>query len=117
MPDLFGFMLLQEPAPSGSGGGFISLVPYLLIPVIFYFLLFRPQQKERQRVEQETKALHESLKTGDKVVTTSGILGTILAVRDDTVQLRIADGVKIDILRTSIARKQAEAAAPSEAKA
>jgi preprotein translocase subunit YajC len=115
MPELFG-LILQDTAQSGGAGGFLSIVPYLLIPIIFYFLLFRPQQKERQRVEQETKALHESLKTGDKVVTTSGILGTVLAVRDETVQLRIADGVKIDILRTAVARKQAEAAVP-EAKA
>jgi preprotein translocase subunit YajC len=116
MPDLFGLILLQEPAPSGGGSGFFALVPYLVIFAIFYFLLIRPGQKERKRVEEETKAMIESLKNGDKVVTTSGIYGTILSVRDETVQLRIADGVKIDILRSAIARKQDEAA-PAEAKA
>ena len=115
MPEIYG-LILQDTAQSGGAGGFLSLVPYLLIPVIFYFLLFRPQQKERQRVEQETKALHESLKSGDKVVTTSGIYGTVMSVRDETIQLRIADGVKIDILRSAVARKQPEAVTP-EAKA
>jgi preprotein translocase subunit YajC len=115
MPELFG-LILQDPAQSGGAGGFLSLVPWLLIFVVFYFLFIRPQQKERQRVEQETKTLLDSLKNGDKVVTTSGIYGTILSVRDDTVQLRIADGVKIDILRTAVARRQPDAAAP-EAKA
>ena len=117
MPELFGLILLfEDTAQPGPGSGLISFAPFLIIIVVFYFLVIRPQNKERKRVEQETKEMLAALKNGDKIVTTSGILGTVMAVRDDTVQLRIADGVKIDILRSSIARKQGEPAQASEAK-
>src|SRR5262244_3520960 len=77
----------------GTTGGLIGLLPFILIFVIFYFLLIRPQQKRQRQAQQERDTMLKALKPGDKVVTTGGIYGTIVAVRekDDTVQLRIAD--------------------------
>ena len=80
-------------------GGFAQLLPFLLIFVVFYFLLIRPQQK-RQRQLQETIA---TLKTGDRVVTTGGIIGVITTVRDTSFLIRTADKSILEIARSAIA--------------
>ena len=83
-----------------SSGTFLSLIPFALIFVIFYFLVILPQQK---RTKQQ-KALLEALKKGDKVVTASGIWGTVTNLGKETVTLQIADTAKIRIQRDQIAR-------------
>jgi preprotein translocase subunit YajC len=83
----------------GGLGGFAGLMPFLLIIIIFYFLLIRPQQK-RQRQLQETIS---SLRIGDRVVTTGGILGVITTVRDASFIIRSADKTMIEIARSAIA--------------
>lgn len=92
----------------GASGGLVGLLPFVLIFVIFYFLLIRPQQKKQRQAQEARQTLLKALKAGDKVVTTGGILGTIVAVRekDDTVQLRIAQSVSIEAERSAIARLQ-----------
>jgi len=80
-------------------GGLAQLLPIVLIIGIFYVLLIRPQQK-RQRQLQETIA---SLKTGDRVITTGGIIGVITAVRDTSFMIRSADKTILEIARTAIA--------------
>ena len=89
-------------------GGLIGLLPFILIFVIFYFLLIRPQQRKQRLAQQERENMLKALKAGDKIVTTGGIYGTIVAVRekDDTVQLRIAQSVSVEAERTAIARLQ-----------
>jgi len=89
-------------------GGLIGLLPFILIFVIFYFLLIRPQQKRQRQAQQERDTMLKALKAGDKVVTTGGIYGTIVAVRekDDTVQLRIAQSVSVEAERSAVARLQ-----------
>lgn len=91
-----------------GGGGLVGLLPFILIFVIFYFLLIRPQQKKQRLAQQERDAMLKALKPGDKIVTTGGIYGTIVAVRekDDTVQLRIAQSVSVEAERSAIARLQ-----------
>lgn len=93
----------------GATGGLVGLLPFILIFVIFYFLLIRPQQKKQRLAQTERDTMLKALKPGDKVVTTGGIFGTIVAVRekDDTVQLRIAQSVSVEAERSSIARLQA----------
>ena len=79
-----------------SGSGFAQFIPLILIFVIFYFFLIRPQQKK----VKEHKAMVESLKKGDKVVTSGGITGTISRVIDnDKVEVEIADNVTVEIIR------------------
>ena len=83
----------------GSLGGLAQLLPLVLIIVVFYVLLIRPQQK-RQRQLQETIS---SLKIGDRVVTNGGIIGVITTVRDSSFIIRSADKSIIEIARTAIA--------------
>ena len=79
-----------------EGSGIGQFIPLILIFVIFYFFLIRPQQKK----VKEHKAMVESLKKGDKVVTSGGITGTISRVIDnDKVEIEIADNVTVEVVR------------------
>ena len=76
--------------------GIAQFIPLILIFVIFYFFLIRPQQKK----VKEHKAMVESLKKGDKIVTSGGITGTITRVIDnDKVEVEIADNVVVEVIR------------------
>ena len=95
----------QMTGGSGSGSGtLLSLVPFILIFVIFYFMLILPQQKK----QKQQKAMMEGLKKGDKVITASGIWGTVTNLGKDTVTLQIADNTKIKMQREHIARLRSE---------
>jgi preprotein translocase subunit YajC len=100
--------LLQGQPGGGSGSILTLLLPWVLIFGIFYFLVIRPQQKRQRQQQQERDNMLKALKAGDKVITTGGIYGTIIAVKekDDTVQLRIAQSVSVEILRSAIAGLQ-----------
>ncbi|RKX69236.1 preprotein translocase subunit YajC [candidate division WOR-3 bacterium] len=80
-------------ADGGQANPIGAFLPLILIFVIFYFLLFYPQQKR----QKEHQRLVASLKKGDNVITSSGIHGTIAAVKDRTVSLIISEGVKIEV--------------------
>jgi preprotein translocase subunit YajC len=90
----------QGPGSGGSPGLLVQIVPFVLIFVLFYFLLILPQQKR----QKQQKAMLDALKKGDKVVTSSGIWGTVTNLGKETVTLQIADNAKIKIQRESIAR-------------
>lgn len=77
----------------------MQLLPFAFIFIIFYFLLIRPQQKR----QKEHQKLLSDLKTGDKVITTSGIHGLIANVKDTTFLVKIADNVKIEVDKNAIA--------------
>src|SRR5215216_8027363 len=83
----------------GGLGGLAQFLPILLIVGVFYFLLIRPQQK-RQRQLQDTIA---SLKIGDRVITTGGIIGVITTIRDTSFLIRSADKSILEIARSAIA--------------
>jgi preprotein translocase subunit YajC len=85
-------------------GGLVQLLPILLIIGVFYILLIRPQQK-RQRELQETIS---QLKSGDRIVTTGGIIGTITNVRDTSFLIRSADKSILEISRSAIAGVEEE---------
>ncbi len=86
-----------SPAPAGPNP-LASFVPIILIFVIMYFLLFRPQMR-RQKAQA---TLVSTLKTGDRVVTASGIHGLISNVKDRTVIVKIADNVKIEMEKSAV---------------
>ena len=82
-----------------SGQGIAQFIPLILIFIIFYFFLIRPQQK---RVKDH-KVMVESLKRGDEVITSGGIIGTVDRVmEDDRIEVIISDNVKVQILRSTI---------------
>ncbi|MBX3318270.1 MAG: preprotein translocase subunit YajC [Nitrospira sp.] len=91
-------------AAAGGAGGVLSLVPFLLIFIIFYFLLIRPQQQK----QKQQRALLDALKKGDKVITTSGIWGTITNLGKETVTVQIADNTKVKMQRDNISRLRGE---------
>jgi preprotein translocase subunit YajC len=94
------FLAQQQAGQAQSGGlWYMQLLPFAFIFVIFYFLLIRPQQK-RQKEHQQ---LLSNLKTGDKVVTSSGIHGLIANVKDTTFLVKVADNVKIEVDKNAIA--------------
>lgn len=109
--------MAQEAAGGGAAGGLSGLLtgplPMLVLMfVVFYFLLIRPQQKK-------TKALREmlgALKAGDQIVTSGGIYGRITGISDQTLVIEIAPQVRIKVQRASVAGLASEAAAPAAAK-
>jgi preprotein translocase subunit YajC len=97
--------MLISPAYAQAAGApandiFVSMMPLLLIFVVFYFLLIRPQQKRAK----ETKAMLDALRRGDRVVTGGGIIGTVAKVvpNSDEVLVDIADNVRVRVLRGTI---------------
>jgi preprotein translocase subunit YajC len=95
--------VLAAATPPGGGqqqqGNFLLLmVPYALIFVVFYFLMIRPT-RQRQKAHAQ---LLDALKPGDKVVCAGGIHATVVGVTDATVQVRIADQVRVDVDKASI---------------
>lgn len=85
---------------AGSGNPIVSLMPVIFIFIIFYFLLIRPQKK----AQDELKKMIAALKKNDEVITTGGIHGTIVNVKDTTVTLKVDDDVKIDVEKSCIGR-------------
>src|SRR5215470_15177337 len=84
----------------GMGGGLMQFLPIVAIFVIFYFLLLRPQQRKAK----EHKALLASVRRGDRVVTGGGILGLVTKVIDEHyVQVEIAEGVRVRVMKSTIA--------------
>ncbi len=82
-----------------NGSSFAQFIPLILIFVIFYFFLIRPQQK---RVKDH-KAMVNSLKRGDEVITSGGIIGTVEKVmEDDRIEVNVADNVKVQVIRSTI---------------
>ena len=82
-----------------SGSGFAQFVPLILIFVIFYFFLIRPQQKKIK----DHKSMVQALKRGDEIVTSGGIVGTIEKVHDDDkIDLLISDNVSIKVIKSTI---------------
>ena len=92
------------------GGALVQFLPFILIFVIFYFLLIRPQQKQRKQHQQ----LLDNLKIGDKVVTASGIYASVIKLGDERVTLEIAPKVNVQIDRIQIARLSDESARKAE---
>ncbi len=88
-----------QDAGDGGAGGMIQLLPLVLIFVVFYFLLIRPQQKKMKT----HRTMVAALKRGDKVITGGGLVGTVTKVSDgNEVLVEIADGVRVKVMRHTI---------------
>ena len=89
----------QAAAPGGAGAAFAQFMPLILIFGIMYFLLIRPQQKKAKQM----RAMVEALRRGDQVLTQGGIIGKVVKVNDDGIlEVEIADGVKVRVLKHTI---------------
>lgn len=83
---------------AGGSGGFASFIPLILMFVIFYFLLIRPQQKKTK----EHRYMIESLKTGDRIITSGGIHGRITGISEHALTVEIAEKVRVKLNRSSV---------------
>jgi preprotein translocase subunit YajC len=93
---------LSLMAQAAGGNAFIQLLPILAIIGIFYVLLILPAQRRQKKTQEMINAL----KNGDKVITNGGLFGTIVGLEGDSVQLRIADQVKVKVLRSAVSALQ-----------
>ena len=85
--------------PTGAGPSpFSMLLPILGMLLIFYFLMIRPQQKRQKEVQK----MLSGIKKGDRVVTASGLYGTVAGIKDDVVVLQIADNVKVEMVKSAV---------------
>lgn len=100
-------ILLQVPASTEGGmGQYGSIIMLVLIFVVFYFFMIRPQMKK----QKEIKKFRDSISVGDKVITAGGIYGKIKEVKDNTIILEIADNVRITVDKGSVFATAADSA-------
>lgn len=99
-PTPFAALLAFAPPADGQQGNWlISILPFVAVFGIFYFLIIAPTRKQQKRHQE----LIAGLKNGDQVVTSGGIRGTVVGLADDYVQVRVADQVKIEVMRSHVA--------------
>jgi preprotein translocase subunit YajC len=102
--DLQYVSVLAMASPGQGSGGLIQFLPFALILAIFYFVILLPMKRRQKRVQE----FQQSLKAGDKVITTGGIYGQITKVNDRSVQLQIADKVRIEVSRAAVGGYQGQ---------
>ena len=105
--------MAAPPAGEGgeaTGGGFLGLMPIVFMVAIFYFILIRPQQRR----EKDRKAMIAAVKSGERVVLTSGIIGEIVNVKEKTLIVRIADDTKVEVVKSAVAQIIQKGETPDE---
>jgi preprotein translocase subunit YajC len=91
--------LLALQLPGGGGSSFLLMMGLMI--GVFYFVLIRPQQQRQKKWQ----AMLDSIKTGDKVVTTGGLRGTVVALKDDSIHLRVPpDNLRLEVTKASVAQ-------------
>jgi len=104
--------MMTPPQGSDQANPWLQVLPMFLFFIgVMYFIVIRPARTR----QKETQTMLQALKPGDRVVTTGGLLGTIVAVRDDRVQLRIADNVRVDLTKTAVVGLQSDPEGPQAA--
>ncbi len=100
------YLLMAAPAADGAAqpNPIMTFLPLVLIIVVFYFFMIRPQMKK----QKEVAAFRNSLQKGDKVVTTGGIYGKILEIKDNTVLLQVDDNVKLRVDKAALVKDMSD---------
>src|SRR6185312_17292653 len=99
--------MLEVIAMAGSAqgpGGLLQILPFALILGIFYFLILLPMKRRQKKVQE----FQQALKVGDKIITTSGIYGQITRLNDNSVQVQVADKVRVEIARSAVGGYQGQ---------
>ena len=91
-------------APPEGGNPWLQFVPFAIVLAIFYFIILLPMRKKQQKMQQ----FLENLKVGDRVITTGGIYGQVTKLGGETVQLQIADKLRIEVAKASIGGYQGQ---------
>ena len=98
------YLLMAPPANGADSNPLMSFLPMILIIVVFYFFMIRPQMKR----QKELNAFRNSIAKGDKVVTTGGIYGKIVDIKDNTVLLQVDENVKIKVDKSAIVKDMSD---------
>jgi preprotein translocase subunit YajC len=98
-----GVLFAMAATPDG-GSAWLQLVPFVLVLAIFYFIILLPMKRKQQKVQH----FLDALKVGDRVITTGGIHGQITRLGEQTIQLQIADKVRIDVSRAAVGGYQGQ---------
>lgn len=101
------YLLMAPPAQGAEANPIMSFLPIVLVIVVFYFFMIRPQMKK----QKEVTAFRNSLAKGDKVVTTGGIYGKIIELKDNYVLLQVDDNVKIRVDKSALVKDMSDVAA------
>lgn len=96
---IFSSAFAQDAAPAAQQNPFMSMVPLVLVFLVFYFLMLRPQKK---RMEEERKYV-ENLKKGEEVYTKAGLIGTVYGITDKVITLEMDGNAKVKVLKSHIA--------------
>jgi len=98
------YLLMAQSAPGAEANPIMTFLPLILIIVVFYFFMIRPQMKK----QKELATFRNSIAKGDKVVTTGGIYGKIVELKDNTVLLQVDDNVKIRVDKAAIVKDMSD---------
>jgi preprotein translocase subunit YajC len=101
------YLLFSQPANGAEANPLMTFVPMILIIVVFYFFMIRPQMKK----QKELAAFRNSIAKGDKVVTTGGIYGRVIEIKDNTVLLQVDDNVKLRIDKAALVKDMSDVTA------
>jgi preprotein translocase subunit YajC len=105
LSDAFVLPLFAMTAPADATAPFwVQLVPFAMILAIFYFVILLPMRRRQKKVQE----FQDGLKVGDRIITTSGIYGSITKIHDRSVQLQIAEKVRIEVAKSSVGGYQGE---------
>ena len=102
-------ILASASAPAGSAAFFIQILPLLFVFIIFYLLMIRPQQRRMK----EHAATIAAVQKGDEVVTAGGVRGKVTKIGDDEVEVEIAQGVKVRIVKSTLSQVLSKSAKPA----
>ena len=103
-------LALAAPPDGGSVSPWVQLVPFALVLAIFYFIILMPMRRRQKKVEE----FLSNLKVGDKVITTGGLYGSITRLGEPSLQLQVADKIRVEIARSAIIGFQGQAPVAGE---
>jgi preprotein translocase subunit YajC len=103
MTSLAGSLFAMGATPEG-GSPWLQFVPFVLVLAIFYFIILMPMRRKQQKVQQ----FLESLKVGDRVITTGGIYGQVMKLGEQSIQLQIAEKLRIEVAKAAIGGYQGQ---------
>jgi preprotein translocase subunit YajC len=98
-------LFLAMGTPPGDGATWVQLIPFAIVLAIFYFIILLPMKRKQQKVER----FLGGLKVGDRVITTGGMYGQVTRLGDVSVQLQIADKIRVEVAKASIGGYQGQA--------
>jgi preprotein translocase subunit YajC len=99
-----GFVLALSASSNPATAGVVQLIPFALVLAIFYFIILLPMKKRQKKVQEFLSAL----KVGDRVITSGGIYGSITKITDQTLQLQVAQNVRLEVARSAIVGYQGQ---------